>query len=74
MTQQEECNEEGSIRLEDGETVFEGRVGICYNDTWGTVCSNDWEIADATVVCRQLEFSTQGTKALLVLILGAELT
>lgn len=45
----------GSIRL-IGSTPSTGRVEIFYNNQWGTICDDSWDINDTNVVCRQLGF------------------
>ena len=45
---------DGSIRLSDGFIEQEGRVDVCINGVWGSVCTEGWDQTDAHVVCTQL--------------------
>ena len=48
----------GVVRLTGSNYTYEGRVEICFNNTWGTVCDDRFTINDATVICRQLGYSS----------------
>ena len=50
----------GEVRLRDGTAVSNGRVEVCVDGVWGNVCSSQWDDSDATTVCSQLGFNTQG--------------
>ena len=48
--------DEGSVRLTNNPrgSLLDGRVEVCVNGVWGTVCNEGFDKTDATVFCRQL--------------------
>ena len=52
--------ENGNLRFVGSTSPYEGRVEVCLNGRWGTVCDDLWSAVDAQVACRQLGYSTQG--------------
>ena len=49
----------------NGSRPHEGRVEICFNETWGTVCDQisryySWNHSQADIVCKQLGYSQAG--------------
>ena len=58
-----ECVTPGMVRLVHGgqTNLNKGRVEICFEGQWGTVCGNyRWDYHAAEVVCRELGFGTAG--------------
>ena len=50
----------GEIRLINGSEANSGRVEVCFNGRFGTVCDDNWDTQDATVVCNQLGYTGEG--------------
>ena len=51
---------DGDVRLAGSDRNNQGRVEICFNNQYGTVCDDGWDNVDASVVCGQLGFQRAG--------------
>ena len=50
----------GDLRLVGGNLPHIGRVEVCIDNQWGTVCHDFFDAKDASVVCRQLGYLSEG--------------
>ena len=64
----------GDVRLVGGNASNEGRVEVCDRNTYRTVCDDGtWDVAEAKVVCNQLNFGSTGGYKKLPLVSSATL-
>ena len=52
----------GDVQLVDGPSPNKGRVEVCINQAWASVCNRNFHSEEANVVCGQLGYSTIGKK------------
>ena len=50
----------GEVSVIGGSSITEGRVEICVNGTWATVCENFFDTNNAVVICNQLGYPSLG--------------
>ena len=61
VTSSSSCND-GDLRLNGGSTFHQGRLEVCVNSVWGSVCDSKGVFTkdEATVACRQLGILQEG--------------
>ncbi len=53
-----------TIHCHKNETeILEGRVEICFDNEYSTVCDDQWDQLEAMVICRQLGHNSTGNGA-----------
>ena len=60
VTQPPNSCHSGDLRLVGGSVSNEGRLELCINGVWGTVCNYFFDGLDAQVACHQLGFGRDG--------------
>uniref|UniRef100_A0A1X7T403 SRCR domain-containing protein n=1 Tax=Amphimedon queenslandica TaxID=400682 RepID=A0A1X7T403_AMPQE len=61
------CNDNcqhGALRLVNGGATYRGRLEICINSVWGSVCDDSFGTVDARVACRQLGYEVDGGQSI----------
>ena len=58
--------EHGDVRLINGTHRAEGRVEVCANGYWATVCYRGWDTVETEIVCKQLNLSYEGGLLIMV--------
>lgn len=53
------------VRLVGGASDYEGRVEICHNRIWVSVCDTHWDNNDANAICNQLGHQSTGSVTVL---------
>ena len=54
---------DGDARLVGGLSSADGRVELCHDNHFGTVCEENWTNKEAEIVCSQLGFTNQGERS-----------
>ena len=55
----ESCTD-GTVRLRGSTVQYAGRIEICIDTTWTSLCDQSWDFKDAQVVCKELGYSLYG--------------
>ena len=55
----ERCSDR-EIRLSGSSSKTAGRVEVCVESVWTSLCDQSWDLSDAMVACRHLGYSPYG--------------
>lgn len=55
------------MRFTDGASSREGRLEVCMDGYWGSVCGFGWSLANSLVACRNAGYETL-RKSIIVLV------
>lgn len=59
------------IRLVGGKNSSEGRIEVKHNGIWGNICTQNFSLTEAVVVCRSLGYMTRYTmKSFMILYMA----
>ena len=50
----------GTVRLSGSPAKNSGRIEICIETTWTSLCDQSWDFKDVQVVCKELGYSPYG--------------
>ena len=56
----------GDVRLVDGPSPNKGRVEVCVNHAWASICRYSFDREEANVVCGQLGYLRNGYQSLYI--------
>ncbi len=58
-TEKDNCSD-GQVRLVNGSNILEGRIEMCINKAWGSVCDDSFSEDDSNVICKELGYRING--------------
>ena len=58
----------GELRLIGGTNELEGRLEVCIDGQFGSICDDFWSVADANTACLQMGFAGVGKHTQIIII------
>ena len=61
----------GDLRLVGGTKDYEGRLEVCINNVWGTVCIIGWSNQETRIACKQLGYQELGNMSIHFILINS---